>query len=65
LILYIAGNGIFALLDPASLGRGIVMKAIVIILMAKAVQAAIAYQKETASAKNKAGQDLEVLDEAD
>ena len=65
LILYIAGNGIFALLDPASLGRGIVMKAIVIILMAKAVQAAIAYQRETASAKNEAGQDLEVLDEAD
>lgn len=65
LILYIAGNAIFALIDPANLGRGIVMKALVVILMAKAVQAAIAYQKETAAAKREAEQDLEVLGEAD
>ena len=46
LVLYIGSNAFFGYLDPESLGRGIIIKVLVIVGLAKAVQAAIAYEKE-------------------
>jgi hypothetical protein len=46
LTLYLAGNAVFALLNPLSLAAGIVIKVIIIFGLVKAVQAAFAYQKE-------------------
>jgi hypothetical protein len=46
LVLYIAVNGILGFIAPASLMSGIVFKLIVIAVLGKAVQAAIAYQRE-------------------
>ena len=34
------------ILDPANIGRGIVIKVIVIVALAKAIQAAFAYERE-------------------
>jgi hypothetical protein len=50
LALYLAGVAIFGLLNPASLASGIIIKVFVVIGLFKAVQAAIAYQKELAAA---------------
>ena len=50
LALYLAGMAIFGLLNPASLASGIIVKAFVVIGLFKAVQAAIAYQKELTAA---------------
>lgn len=50
LALYLGGNAIFALVNPASLGAGLIMKVFIVIALFKAVQAAIAYQKEQATA---------------
>jgi hypothetical protein len=51
LALYLAGVAIFGLLNPASLASGIIIKVFVVIGLFKAVQAAIAYQKELAAAE--------------
>jgi len=50
LALYLGGNAIFGLLNPASLASGIVVKVFIVVGLFKAVQAAIAYQKELATA---------------
>jgi hypothetical protein len=50
LCLYLGGTAIFAMLDPSSIGSGIIIKIIIIVALVKAVQAAIAYQKEESAA---------------
>jgi hypothetical protein len=50
LVLYIAGWAITAVLDPTMIAKGIILKIIIIVALVKALQAAIAYQRETASA---------------
>jgi multidrug efflux pump subunit AcrB len=46
LVLYLAGTGVFAFLDPASLARGAILKIIFIVALVKAVQTAFAYRRE-------------------
>ena len=47
LILYIGANAGYAFLNPASLISGIIIKILIVVGLVRAVQAAIAYQKET------------------
>jgi hypothetical protein len=47
--LYIAATAVFGLLNPASLGTGLFIKIIVIVGLVRAVQAAVAHQKEQAA----------------
>lgn len=64
LVLYIAANAIYGFLNPATLAQGLLVKIIVILLLARAVQAAFAYQKEKAEEDEeevKDGDDLEVI----
>jgi hypothetical protein len=49
LTLYLGGNAVFGMLNPASLGAGWFMKIFIVIALFKAVQAAFAYQKELAA----------------
>jgi len=49
LTLYLGGNAVFGVLNPASLGAGWIMKIFIVIALFKAVQAAFAYQKEMAA----------------
>src|SRR5690606_32764008 len=46
LTLYIGGNVITAITEPELVAKGIILKIIIIVALVKAVQAAIAYQKE-------------------
>ena len=46
LVLYLGANAAFGLMDPTSLARGLIVKIVIIVALFKAVQAAIAYQKE-------------------
>ena len=46
LVLYVAAVGAFALADPTTLGQGIIFKVIVVVSLAKAIQAEVAYQRE-------------------
>ncbi len=46
LVLYVASNLGFALLNPEGLLQGIILKVIVVVALAKAIQAALAYQSE-------------------
>jgi hypothetical protein len=46
LVLYLAGNAAFAVLEPMSLLRGALFKIIFLICLVKAVQAALAYERE-------------------
>lgn len=48
LAIYVGSTAVFGFLDPATLGNGVVLKIIVIVGLAKAVQAAIAYDREGA-----------------
>jgi hypothetical protein len=48
LALYLSSMAIFGLLNPASLASGLIIKIFIIVGLFKAVQAAIAYQKEVA-----------------
>jgi hypothetical protein len=50
LVLYIGAAAVFGFLDPQSLARGIAGKAFVLFGLFKAVQAALAYQKEASAA---------------
>jgi hypothetical protein len=49
LILYIGAMAVYGFLDPTTLAQGIIMKVIVIGALAKAIKAALAYQKEEES----------------
>jgi hypothetical protein len=46
LVIFVALWLIYAVIDPANLYRGIILKIIVIVGLAKAIQAAIAYKRE-------------------
>lgn len=46
LAIYVGSTAVFGFLDPATLGNGIILKVVVIVGLAKAVQAAIAYERE-------------------
>jgi uncharacterized membrane protein len=46
LVLYVAGIAVFAVINPANLLSGLVVKIIIIIGLVKAVQAAAAYERE-------------------
>ena len=48
LVLYVGAAILFGLFDPASLVSGIIIKIFIVIGLVKAVQSAIAYQKEMA-----------------
>jgi hypothetical protein len=50
LVLYIGGNLAFAALEPESLARGIIIKVIVIVGLFKAIQTAVAYERERRAA---------------
>jgi hypothetical protein len=50
LALYLGGNAIFGFINPGSLAAGFIVKIFIVIGLFKAVQAAIAYQKELATA---------------
>ena len=47
LIVYISIHVIFAVIEPANLASGIIMKIIVIVFLLRALQAGIAAQKES------------------
>lgn len=47
LVLYVGSVAVFGMIDPSTLARGLVMKIIVVVFLAKAVQAAAAYQRES------------------
>jgi predicted RND superfamily exporter protein len=53
LVIYIGCMAIFGFLDPASLAQGIIVKIIIIAGLVKAVQAAIAYEKERSARTDK------------
>jgi hypothetical protein len=46
LVLYIGAAAIFALLNPMNLLSGIIIKIIIVAMMIKSIQAAVAYQRE-------------------
>jgi len=48
LVLYVAGIAIFGFINPASLFQGIIFKILVVVALAKSIQAAIAYEREKA-----------------
>jgi hypothetical protein len=50
LALYLSSMAIFGLLNPASLASGLIVKIFIVVGLFKAVQAAIAYQKDLAAA---------------
>ncbi len=50
LVLYLAGNAIFGVLDPVTLAKGLIIKIIIIVCLVKAVQAAMAYEREAREA---------------
>jgi len=53
LVLYVGAHLLDAAFDPAALFRGIILKVIVVVALVKAIQAAIAYEREN---KELAGQ---------
>lgn len=46
LVLYVGAALIFGLMNPQSIAQGVVIKVLIIVGLAKAVQSALAYQKE-------------------
>ncbi len=46
LILYVGSALGFAALDPSTLARGAIIKIIIVVALIKAIQAALAYEKE-------------------
>ena len=54
LVLYVGTAAVFAVLDPSSVAKGLVMKVIVVVLLAKSIQTAIAYQREQQAAEGAA-----------
>jgi hypothetical protein len=49
LCLYLGGNAVFGMMDPSTLASGIIIKVAIVFGLFKAVQAALAYQKEQAA----------------
>jgi predicted RND superfamily exporter protein len=54
LVLYLGATAIFAYLAPETIAAGIIIKVIIIIGLAKAIQAAIAYENDRRVANLKA-----------
>jgi hypothetical protein len=50
LVLYVGAAAVFGLIAPATLLQGIIVKVIIVIALAKSIQAAIAYEREKAAA---------------
>jgi hypothetical protein len=50
LALYLGGNAVFGFINPSSLAAGFIIKIFIVVGLFKAVQAAIAYQKELGTA---------------
>lgn len=46
LILYIGAGAVFGAIDPGTLLQGIIIKIIIIVALAKSIQAALAYERE-------------------
>jgi len=46
LVLYVGATAVFAVLNPENLARGIIIRLIVIVFLAKAIQSAIAFERE-------------------
>ena len=51
LVLYIAAIAVFAVLEPLTIVQGIIIKIFIILAMVKAVQAAVAYEREAKAEK--------------
>ena len=49
LVLYVGLQTVSGVLSPETIGKGLLIKIIVVVCLAKAVQAAVAYQKERAA----------------
>ena len=49
LVLYVGVQAVSAAVSPETIGKGLFIKIIIVICLAKAVQAAVAYQKESAA----------------
>ena len=45
MVLYVAFTIVFAVMDPSSLVRGVIMKIIIVVAMVKAISAAVAFQR--------------------
>jgi hypothetical protein len=46
LVLYIGAAAVYGFLDPSTLVQGIIIKVIIVVALIKALQAAVAYQRE-------------------
>jgi hypothetical protein len=46
LVLYVGATAVFALINPTSIVAGIIIKIIIIVCLVKAIQSALAYQRE-------------------
>jgi hypothetical protein len=55
LVLYIGATAIFGFIEPSSLIRGIIIKVIIVVALAKSVQTALAYQREQDAARMRVG----------
>ena len=49
LVLYIAGAGITAMIDPSTIAKGAIIKIIIIVALVKALQAGLAAQREASA----------------
>ena len=49
LVLYVGAAAVFGLIDPSTLARGAILKVVIIAFLVKAIQAAVAYQRENGS----------------
>lgn len=50
LVLYLSGAAISAMIDPATVASGLVIKIIIIVVLAKAIQSALAYRRQELAA---------------
>lgn len=50
LVLYLSGAAISAMIDPATVARGLLIKIIIIVVLAKAIQSALAYRRQELAA---------------
>jgi len=55
LVLYVLANIGFGILDPTTLARGAIFKIIIVVALAKAIQSAIAYERERAASAAELG----------
>ncbi len=52
LVLFVALNAVAAIADPINLVRGIILKVIFLVCLVKAIQAAVAYEREIRAERN-------------